>query len=71
MMTITELTNSIKNVKNSYLNDEITTEELIEGLEDIVHEVEGNDGLEGMVVATDDDFYQDFEGVDFTQLKVD
>jgi hypothetical protein len=70
-MTITELTNSIKNVKNSYLNDEITTEELIEGLEDIVHEVEGNDGLEGMVVATDDDFYQDFEGVDFTQLKVD
>ena len=71
MMTITELTNSIKNVKNSYLNDEITTEELIEGLEDIVHEVEGNDGLEGMVVATDDDFYQDFEGVDFTQLKVE
>ncbi len=71
MMTITELTNSIKNVKNSYLNDEITTEELIEGLEDIVHEVEGTDGLEGMVVATDDDFYQDFEGVDFTQLKVD
>ena len=71
MMTITELTNSIKNVKNSYLNDEITTGELIEGLEDIVHEVEGNDGLDGMVVATDDDFYQDFEGVDFTQLKVD
>ena len=71
MMTITELTNSIKNVKNSYLNDEITTEELIEGLEDIVHEVEGNDGLDGMVVATDDDFYQDFEGVDFTQLKVE
>tara|TARA_B100000287_G_C20099123_1_gene569605 strand:+ start:207 stop:422 length:216 start_codon:yes stop_codon:yes gene_type:complete len=71
MMTITEVLNQVKNVKNSYLNDEITTEELIEGLEDIVHEVEGNDGLEGMVVATDDDFYQDFEGVDFTQLKVD
>ena len=70
-MTITDITNQIKNVKNSYLNDEITTEELIEGLEDIVHEVEGNDGLEGMVVATDDDFYQDFEGVDFTKLKVE
>tara|TARA_R100000458_G_C8130918_1_gene146004 strand:+ start:68 stop:283 length:216 start_codon:yes stop_codon:yes gene_type:complete len=71
MMTITEVLNQVKNVKNSYLNDEITTEELIEGLEDIVHEVEGNDGLEGMSVATDDDFYQDFEGVDFTQLKVE
>ncbi len=70
-MTVLEITNQIKNVKGSYLNDEITTEELIEGLEDIIHEVEGNDGLEGMVVATDDDFYQDFEGVDFTQLKVE
>ena len=70
-MTITEITNQVKNVKNSYLNDEINTEELIEGLEDIIHEAEGNDGLEGMSVATDDDFYQDFEGVDFTQLKVD
>ena len=71
MMTTIEVLNQVKNVKNSYLNDEITTEELIEGLEDIVHEVEGNDGLEGMAVATDDDFYQDFEGVDFTQLKVE
>ena len=70
-MTVLEITNQIKNVKGSYLNDEITTEELIEGLEDIIHEVEGNDGLEGMVVATDDDFYQDFEGVDFTKLKVE
>ena len=69
-MTIQEITNQIKNVKNSYLNDDITTEDLIEGLEDIVHEVEGNDGLDGMSVATDDDFYQDFEGVDFTKLKV-
>ena len=69
-MTVLEITNQIKNVKGSYLNDEITTEELIEGLEDIIHEVEGNDGLEGMAVATADDFYQDFEGVDFTKLKV-
>ena len=70
-MTVLEITNQIKNIKGSYLNDEITTEDLIEGLEDIVHSVEGNDGLDGMVVATDDDFYQDFEGVDFTQLKVE
>ncbi len=70
-MTVLEITNQIKNIKGSYLNDEITTEDLIEGLEDIVHSVEGNDGLEGMVVATDDDFYQDFEGVDFTKLKVE
>ena len=69
-MTIQEITNQIKNVKNSYLNDDITTEDLIEGLEDIIHEVEGNDGLDGMIAVTDDEFYQDFEGVDFTQLKV-
>ena len=69
-MTLLEITNQIKNVKGSYLNDEITTEELIEGLEDIVHEVEGNDGLDGMSVATDDDWSDSFEGVDFTKLKV-
>ena len=69
-MTVLEITNQIKNVKGSYLNDEITTEELIEGLEDIIHEVEGNDGLEGMIAVTDDEYYEDFEGVDFTQLKV-
>ena len=70
-MTVLEITNQIKNIKGSYLNDEINTEELIEGLEDIIHEVEGNDGLDGMVVATDDEFYEDFEGIDFTKLKVD
>ena len=69
-MTILEITNQIKNVKNSYLNDDITTEDLIEGLEDIIHEVEGNDGLDGMSVATDDDWSDSFEGVDFTKLKV-
>ena len=69
-MSIHEIINQIKNVKNSYLNDELTTEDLIEGLEDIIHEVEGNDGLDGMVVATDDEFYEDFEGVNFEELKV-
>ena len=69
-MSVHEIINQIKNVKNSYLNDDINTEELIEGLEDIVREVEGNDGLEGMMAVTDDEYYEDFEGVDFTQLKV-
>ena len=68
-MTIQEVINQLKNVKGSYLNDEINTDELIEGLEDIIHEVEGNDGLEGMMVD-DDDWSDTFEGVDFTQLKV-
>jgi|TARA_Y100000004_G_C8935454_1_gene421829 hypothetical protein len=68
-MTIQEIINQLKNVKGSYLNDEINTEELIEGLEDIIHEVEGNDGLEGMMIA-DDDWSDTFERVDFTQLKV-
>ena len=70
-MTIQEIINQIKNVKNSYLNDDISTEDLIEGLEDIIHEVEGNDGLDGMSVATDDDWSNSFEGVDFTKLKVE
>ena len=69
-MTITEITNQLKNIKGSYLNDDITTEDLIEGLEDIIHEVEGNDGLDGMMVATDDDWSDSFEGVDFTKLNV-
>ncbi len=73
-MTKQEIIEQLKNIKDQYLNDssnEIDADDIIEAITDVIHDVEGNDGLEGMVVATDDDFYQDFEGVDFTQLKVE
>ena len=32
-MTVQEIINQLKNIKGSYLNEEITTEDLIEGIE--------------------------------------
>ena len=69
-MTIAEITEQIKLIKNNYVNGMTTTEEIIEELEDLIHTVEGNDGLDGLSFESDDEYYDSFETVDFTQLEV-
>ena len=41
---------------------------MVECIEDVIHDVEGNDGLSWS--GADDDFYSSFEEPDFTQLEV-
>ena len=66
-MTIEEIMNRIKAIKGDYINGMITSDEMVEHLEDIVHDVEGNDGMSW---SDDDNWEGSFEAVDFTQLEV-
>ena len=66
-MTIQEIMARIKEIKGNYVNGEITSEGMIEAIEDLVHDVEGNDGMSG---DGDDDHYTSFEETDFSTLEV-
>ena len=68
-MTVQEIIQRIKDIKGNYVNGDITGDDLVEHLEDLVHDVEGNDGLD-FSEDFDDDYYDNFESVDFTQLEV-
>ena len=66
-MTIKEIISQLKDIKGNYLNGEITTDELVENIEDLIHDVEGNDGLDNFTALEDDGFYDE---PDFTKLEL-
>ena len=66
-MTIQEIMNKIKNIKRNFQNGLINSDELVEHMEDLIHDVEGNDGF---TFNNDDDHYESFEETDFTNLEV-
>ena len=65
-MTVQEIMETIKNIKGNYVNGNINSEELVEAIEDLVHDVEGNDGM----MWDDEDNYGSYEETDFTKLEV-
>ena len=65
-MTIQEIMNKIKDIKANFVNGMITSDTMIECLEDLIHDVEGNDGF---AFGGDDDHYQSFEETDFSGLE--
>ena len=68
-MTIQDIMNAIKDIKGNYVNGTINSEELVEHLEDLIHDTEGTDAYGGFGTTMEDDgFYDDLP--DFTQLKV-
>ena len=67
-----EIIEQLKNIKDQYLNDskgEIDADAIIEALTDVIHDTEGNDGID-FAEDYDDEYYDNFESVDFTQLDV-
>jgi hypothetical protein len=71
-MSKQEIIEQLKNIKDQYLNDskgEIDADAIIEAITDVIHDVEGNDGLD-FSEDYDDEYYDNFESVDFTQLDV-
>ena len=67
-MTIQEIMNAIRDMKGNFQNGAIDSEELVEHMEDLIHDVEGNDAYGGFGTALeDDDFYKE---TDFTQLEL-
>ena len=68
-MTIQEIMNRIKDIKGNYINGEISSDGMVEQLEDLIHDVQGNDEYGGFGSSMEDDgFYDDLP--DFSQLKV-
>ena len=71
-MSKQEIIEQLKNIKDQYLNDsggKIDADAIIEAITDVIHDVEGNDGID-FSEDFDDEYYDNFESVDFTQLDV-
>ena len=68
-MTIQDIMNMIKTIKGDYVNGMINSEEMVEALEDLIHDVQGTDEYNGFGTTMEDDGFYDTP--DFTQLVVD
>ena len=49
--------------------NELSADDLIEAITDIIHDTEGNDGLD-FTNEYDDEYHDSFENIDFTALEV-
>ena len=67
-MTIQEIMNKIKDIKANYVNGMINSEDMIECIDDLIHDVEGNDGF---AFGGDEDHYASFEETDFSELRIE
>jgi len=66
-MTIQNILAELRNIKEQAVNEEgISKDSILEAISDLIHDVEGNDGID----FDDDDVYDSFETTDFTQLEV-
>ena len=68
-MTIQDIMNSLRDMKGEFVNGNINSEELVEQMEDLIHDVQGNDEYQGFGTALEDDGFYDTP--DFTQLVVE
>ena len=68
-MTLQEIVNNIKSIRENYINDNIDGEDVMEHLEDLCNDIK--DSADGLVMFDDDDHYGTFEETDFTNLSVD
>ena len=68
-MTIQDIMNQIRDMKANFVNGNINSEELVEQMEDLIHDVEGNDAYQGFGTSMEDDGFYDTP--DFTQLVVE
>ena len=68
-MTIQDIMNAIGDMKANFQNGNINSEELVEQMEDLIHDVEGTDAYNGFGTSMEDDGFYDTP--DFTKLVVD
>jgi hypothetical protein len=70
-MSIREILAELNNIKEQAVNeDSIGKESILEALTDLIHDIGGNDGLDGFNFSADDDHYDTFENIDFSELQV-
>ena len=68
-MTIQDIMNQLRDIKREFVNGNINSEELVECMEDLIRDTEGQDAYNGFVTTMEDDGFYDTP--DFTQLVVD
>jgi len=69
-MTIQDILAELQNIKEQSVNHEdIGKDSMLEAITDLIHSIEGNDGLDGFNFNSDDE-YESFENIDFTELQV-
>jgi hypothetical protein len=71
-MSKQEIIEQLKNIKDQWANDtmnELSADDLIEAITDIIHDTEGNDGID-FTMEYDDEYHDSFENIDFTALEV-
>ena len=66
MLNIREITNKLETLKTAIGNEEITMDDTLEFLEDLLCDIQGD----GCFEFNDDDHYGSFEQTDFTKLEV-
>ena len=70
-MTIQDILAELQNIKEQSVNEDgISKASVLEAITDLIHNVEGNDGLDGFNFTDDDDLYDSFETIDFSELQV-
>ena len=67
-MTIQEIMDNLRDMKGEFQNGNINSEELIEQIEDLIHDVQGNDEYSGFGTAMEDDGF--YDEPDFTKLEL-
>ena len=70
-MSIKEILAELNNIKEQAVNQEgIGKESILEAITDLIHDIGGNDGLDGFNFTDDDGLYDTFESIDFSELQV-
>ncbi len=70
-MSKMEIIEQLKNIKDQWANDtkgEIDADVIIDAITDIIHDTEGNDGMD--FTEEYDEHYDSFENIDFGALEV-
>tara|TARA_Y100001937_G_scaffold112642_1_gene160438 strand:- start:110 stop:322 length:213 start_codon:yes stop_codon:yes gene_type:complete len=70
-MSIKEILAELNNIKEQAVNeDNIGKESILEAITDLIHDIGGNDGLDGFNFTDEDGLYDTFESIDFSDLQV-
>ena len=68
-MTVKEIIERIKNIRDGFANGDINSEGIIEHIDDLVLDVrDRSDGFSDL--SDDEDYYKSFEKTDFTKLDI-
>ena len=70
-MSLQDILAELKNIKEQATNEvDIGKDSILEAITDLIHDIGGNDGLDGFNFTDEDDLYDTFENIDFTELQV-